>query len=339
MGADAAVPATPATAGWSNPVLGELMSHAQWSPTADDNARDESIPISFYKALVDSYLSNTDDATAKRNLGLLALTVGVSEWGITGIDERELPDPCNRHWASNSNAKQGKHVMSYDLGGIGISHVDSEELGHFVEFVAERFITHPTSLTEKAEFLKFADPGIYLHNRIQYDQIRASGLCDAAAINADLFGRAFNADEEHPRVSRENCLVWDNKKHMNPHSWQLFRTYMRIALRSQEGQEWIFNSWLDRNWNRSMNHTLAQGGTIDEALANARVRNSAPARAEAALARKANTDTGRVQREIDAYAQMNDGTTARRRFGFIMRSVNLYRFLTGQPLLTDVHSP
>lgn len=77
--------------------------------------------------------------------------------------------------------------------------------------------------------------------------------------------------------------------------------------------------------------------TIDEALANGRVRNSAGA--DAAFAKKASTDTERIQRQIDAYAQMNDGTTARRRFGFIVRSVNLYRFLAKQPLLNDVKRP
>ncbi|GJH29309.1 hypothetical protein [Caballeronia novacaledonica] len=66
--------------GWTNPVLGELKSHWQWSATADDNAREETVPISFYKGLIDAYLVNPND-TPKRNLGLLALTVGVNEWG------------------------------------------------------------------------------------------------------------------------------------------------------------------------------------------------------------------------------------------------------------------
>ncbi|MDR5750235.1 MULTISPECIES: hypothetical protein [unclassified Caballeronia] len=325
--------------GWTNPVLEELMSHAQWSTTADDNARDETIPISFYERIVEAYNTNPNDDKARRNLGLLALTVGVSEWGVSGVDEAQLPDSRNTKWSSNSNARQGKHVMSYDLGGIGISHLDSDELGHFIEFVAQNFVTDAARAADKTELLKLVDPANYLHKRIQYDQIRASGLCGSEPVTADLFNEPFNADKDHPGVSKENCSDWDNKKHMNPKTWQLFRTYMRMALRSQKGQEWIFNSWLDGNWTRSLNHTLAHGGSVEEALANARVRNSAPVRAEAALSMPSGDDTALIQREIDAYAQMNDGVTARRRYPFIMRSVNLYRFLDKKPLLTGVRRP
>ncbi len=329
--------------GWTNPVLGELMSHAQWSPTADDNARDETIPISFYKGLVAAYKARPNDDTTRRNLGLLALTVGVSEWGVSGVDERELPDPLEeKHtapWASNSNARQGKHVMSYDLGGIGISHLDSDELGHLIEFVAQNFIADAIRAADKTELMKLADPANYLRKRIQYDQVRASGLCGSEPVTVDLFNEPFNADKDHPGVSKENCNDWDNKKHMNGKTWQLFRTYMRMALRSQKGQEWIFNSWLDRNWTRSLNHTLAHDGSVEEALANARVRNSAPALAEAALGMPPGDDTALIQREIDAYARLNDAVTARRRYPFIMRSVNLYRFLDKKPLLTGVRRP
>ncbi|MFT4503161.1 hypothetical protein [Caballeronia sp. 15711] len=324
--------------GWTNPVLEELMSHAQWSTTADDNARDETIPIAFYKDLVEAYNANTNDDTARRNLGLLALTVGVSEWGVSGVDEAQLPDPRNTKWCSNSNARQGKHVMSYDLGGIGISHVDSSQLGHFIEFVAERFVTTPAHADDKAALLQLADSSSYRKNHIQYDQIRASGLCNAEHINEDLFGEPFKADAAHPGVSSENCENWDNKPHMSSQTWQLFRTYMRIALRTQAGQEWIFNSWLDDYWMRSLKKTLAAGGTVDEALVNARIRNSGPAYADRALSLMGGGDTACIQREIKAYEDMG-GSTAWRRFDFLMRSVNLYRFLAKQPLLTDVKRP
>lgn len=319
---------------WSNPALGELMQHAQWSRTADDNAANETVPSSFYNGLVQAYLKDPDSAEARRNLGLLALTVGVSEWGVSGDD---LPDdPRSDGWKSNSGPKQGKHVMSYDLGGIGISHVDAEELGRFVEFVAKGFIG---DASHRQRFLVFAKPASYRHSHIQFDQIRASGLCQMPTIHKDLMGEPF-AEAGHGGVSEKNCREWNNSQ-FDPSDWQLFRTYVRKALRTESGQEWIFNSWLDRNWMKSVEKVLSVRGSIDEALANARVRNSSPVLADQALAESQDIDTPtmRIQREIDAYAQMNNGETARRRFGFIMRSVNLYRHFAKEVVLTDVRRP
>ncbi|MBN3753694.1 hypothetical protein G3N95_12150 [Paraburkholderia sp. Tr-20389] len=319
---------------WTNPVLGELMRFAQWSRTADDNATNETVPSSFYKALVRAHLADPDDAVALRNLGLLALTVGVSEWGVSGDD---LPDdPRQDDWKSNSGPKQGKHVMSYDLGGVGISHVDSDELGRFIEFVAKRFIDQDA---HRERFLVLANPASYRHSRIQFDQIRASGLCQTPTLHEDLMGVPF-AENGHGGVSDKNCADWNNSQ-FGPADWQLFRTYVRKALRTESGQEWIFNSWLDRTWMKSVEKVLSTRGSIDQALANARVRNSSPVLADEALAESRDTDTPtkRIQREIDAYAKMNGGETARRRFGFIVRSINLYRHLANEAPLIGVRSP
>jgi hypothetical protein len=309
------------------------MRHSQWSKTADDNAENETVPSSFYKGLVQAYLAKPDDATAKRNLGLLALTVGVSEWGVSGAD---LPDdPRKKGWKSNSAARQGKHVMSYDLGGVGISHVDSDELGRFLKQVAAVFIKKEE---HRLRFLEFANPDLYQHKSIQFDQIRSSGLCQTPLIHEDLMGEAF-AEAGHGGVSAKNCADWNNEK-LNPRDWQLFRTYVRMALRSEHGQEWILNSWLDDNWLKSVSRELGAGGTIDEALANARVRNSSPKLADAALILPASTPAQRIQRELDSYAQMNKGETARRRCGFILRSVALYRHYANEVQITaDVKCP
>jgi hypothetical protein len=326
-------PTPPAEGAWANPTIGELMRHSQWSRTADDNAENESVPSSFYKGLVQAYLTKPDNATAKRNLGLLALTVGVSEWGVSDAD---LPDdPRKKGWKSNSTARQGKHVMSYDLGGVGISHVDSDELGRFVKEVAAVFIKDDE---HRKRFLEFANPDLYRHKSIQFDQLRSSGLCQTPHIHEDLMGEPF-AEDGHGGLSAKNCADWNNEK-FNPRDWQLFRTYIRMALRSEHGQEWILNSWLDDNWLKSVSRVLGAGGTIDEALANARVRNSSPKLADAALKITATSPAQRIQRELDSYAQMNNGDTARRRCGFILRPVALYRHYANEIQITgDIRCP
>jgi hypothetical protein len=150
-------------------------------------------------------------------------------------------------------------------------------------------------------------------------------------------GEAF-AEEGHPGVSEQNCSDWNNKE-FSPEDWQLFRTYIRMALRTEKGQEWIINGWLAKNWTKSVTRVLGAGGTIDEALANARVRNSSPKLANDALEIRATTPVERIQREIDAYTRMNNGITAHRRCGFILRSVALYRHYANEPQISGIRCP
>lgn len=317
-----------------NPAVSELlqMQDAKWSAIADDDAANETVPITFFKKLIDAHLLNPADETARRNVGLIALLVGVSEWGVSG---EGLPDdPAHRNWKSNSGPTQGKHLMSYDMGGIGISHADSAELGRFIGFVVENFVKPE----HKTRYLRFADAKLYNHNAIMYDQIRSSGLCIDRhnRISVDLDDKPF-AETGHLGPSGDQCQSWKNAN-FTVQDWQLFRHYMRIALRTAEGQQWLIGSWLDHTWAASLKTVLGAGGTIDEAIANARVRNSFPAAAEKAVQKPGTTPTQRIQREIDAYTD-HKRTTSARRCVYIWRSVALFRHLAGEPVLGAITCP
>jgi hypothetical protein len=321
---------------WYNPAIGELMQIAGWSPAADDDVSGKTVPSTFFSKLVQAHIANPGDATARRNVGLIALLVGVAEWGVSG--DNVPPDPQGTHWESNSGPKQGKHLMSYDLGGIGISHVDSAELGKFVQYVALEFIV---DAEQRKRYLRFADASLYrvvppaISHDIMYNQIRASGVCVPTRITKDLNGNDF-AEDGHGGAEKY-CSDWKNPN-FSVEDWQLFRHYARVALRTSEGQEWVLDSWLDHNWTPSVEAVLASGGSIDEALANARVRSSFPVAAKHALQKRATSDTERIQREIDAYEQ-HKHTTAECRSGFILRSVALYRKYAGLPQLTGIKCP
>jgi hypothetical protein len=246
-------------------------------------------------------------------------------------------DPNGTAWKANTGADLGKHLMSYDIGGVGISHIDSEELGKFVRFVAGEFVQDPE---QKKRFLRFADRENYKTSvgskpSIKFDQIRAAGVCAAVRVHTDLSGEPFA--ENHPKADQKYCLGNANPN-FTVQDWQLFRTYVRMALRSETGQEWVINSWLDNNWAKSISLVLKSGGTPDEAMANARVRNSWPDLADRAVHRPANTPAGMIQRELDSYAFRNNGATAHRRCPFILRSVALYRAYANEVQVTEMVS-
>jgi hypothetical protein len=71
-------------------------------------------------------------------------------------------------------------------------------------------------------------------------------------------------------------------------------------------------------------------GAAEEMLVNARIRNSSPKVATEAIKRRLPLPgvAGRVQRQIDGYADWSR-KTARRRWRIMMRPVVLYRHLSG----------
>jgi len=72
-------------------------------------------------------------------------------------------------------------------------------------------------------------------------------------------------------------------------------------------------------------------------MVNVRIRNSAPKAANEAIKRHppAPGVAGRVQRQIDGYAEWKL-KTARRRWRIMMRPVVLYRYFSGLPQLIGI---
>jgi len=308
-----------------------LVAGGQWSVTADDNASKETLDSGLIRRMVAAYRSNPADPDALFGMGLLALTVGVAEWGVAPSES--LPaDPAGLAWKSVAGPHTGKHLMSYSEGGIGISHVDGDEMLDFIRHVADSE-TVPAAF--KAPLLHLADPRLYRKgkNLGYYDQLRAAGVCSTQETSTDLLGEPFRlgrlqADKEYCSHYRNTALTFDD--------WRAFCTWMRAALRQEHEQTWLIEKWVVRYWKPSLSEQFVPPGegAIEEALVNVRVRNSSPAIANKAHEREASTTDGRVQRQLDAYGAFKF-STLQRRCGLMLRPVALYRHFTDQ---SQVHA-
>jgi hypothetical protein len=305
----------------------QILERGGWSPAADDNVSGETLKADFVKALMLDYRQHPEDRTAQLGLGLLALTLGVAQWGIddpTGLP----PDPANSDWSAQTSANSGKHLMSYGVGGVGIAHMDQGDLIAFMDYVLQSGLV---PAEHRAAFARLTDPALYPNAQGGvYGQLRASGVCAPLAINVDLEGVAFKHFDNSHNVGYCN-------KYKNPAltslDWQTFRTWIRAALRTKEGQYWLFGSWLSKYWDKSLAVVPPGEGAAEELLINARIRNSLPACADRAVQAPAEDAEGRVRRELEEYEKCAPSAYERRR-DLMLRSVVLYRHFTGAAPLT-----
>lgn len=305
----------------------DYLAAGAWSSTADDNIVDETISASSVERIVTAYNQNPQGLQPQRGLGLLSLMLGVAEWGVAGT---ALPaDPAGKDWRSDTGEDSGKHLMSYAVGGVGISHADVGDLEEFVRWVADSAVV-PTD--RKAALLHLAEI-TYSKSGILYDEVRAAGRCGDPA-DTDLLGEAFH----HFRgpAGDAYCNRYKNDA-LTEADWQVFRTWMRAALRTEDAQAYLLRLWFEQYWKPTLDQVPDGEGAPEEMLVNARIRNSAPAVAKKAVLRDLPLEgtAGRVQREIDAYADWKL-STARRRWKIMMRPVVLYRHFSGLPQLTGV---
>ncbi|KQQ23518.1 hypothetical protein ASF53_04020 [Methylobacterium sp. Leaf123] len=301
----------------------------RWSETADDNLADETISADFVRDLVETYNRAPEVHEAASGLGSLALMLGVAEWGVKGDG---LPDdPARKSWRSDTGEDSGKHLMSYAVGGVGISHADVGDLEEFVEWIAASRIVPDD---RKSALLRLAKVA-YRKEGILYDELRAAGLCDQAPADHDLLGEPF----QHLRgpVGTRYCKDYENGA-LKPDDWLTFRTWVRAALRTREAQAYLLDLWMRDYWQPTLAQVPAGEGAAEEMLINVRIRNSAPSVAKKA-ARSSPVEAGaagRVQHQIDAYAHWKL-KTARRRWEIMMRPVVLYRHFSGLDPLKGIH--
>lgn len=63
-----------------------FLEAGRWSATADDNTAGEKVTADAVRKIVQAYNADPAELMARRGLGLLALMLGVAEWGVDGHD-------------------------------------------------------------------------------------------------------------------------------------------------------------------------------------------------------------------------------------------------------------
>jgi hypothetical protein len=316
---------------WSNDVFEQYLAAGKWSVSADDNEAGETLPLPLVETIIRKYCETPTDRDALENIGILALTVGAANWGIS--DPEQLPpDPNKKSWASTTGADAGKHVMSYAIGGVGISHGDVGDLREFLHRLAQR---PGLPSDQKAGLVRLADVHYKKKNVVVYDELRAAGVCSTQVFDSDLNGAKF---EHRPQsASKSYCQARHNAS-LGPSDWRLFRTVVRDALRSKEDQAWLLAFWMNHYWNDSLAQVKPGAGYIEEVIVNSRIRNSTPVVANKAIAPAGTSPEKRVDIELKAYGDWNPATLKRRR-GTMLRPVVLYQALSAKLKKAGVSCP
>ncbi|MEA2943098.1 MAG: hypothetical protein QOD09_3627 [Bradyrhizobium sp.] len=317
---------------WSNDVFEQYLAAGKWSVSADDNEAGETLPLALVETIVRRYCETPTDRDALENIGILALTVGAANWGIS--DPAQLPpDPNKKSWASTTGADAGKHVMSYAIGGVGISHADVGDLREFLHRLAQRL---GLPADQKVGLVRLADTVHYKKkNVVVYDELRAAGVCSMQTFDSDLNGVKF---EHRPQsASKSYCQARYNAS-LGPSDWRLFRTVVRDALRLKEDQAWLLAFWMNHYWNDSLTQVKPGAGYIEEVIVNSRIRNSTPLVANKAVAPTETSPAKRVEIELKAYGDWNPATLERRR-GTMLRPVVLYQALSEKLKKAGVSCP
>lgn len=298
--------------------LDAFLSQGGWRPDADDTPGATQLKADFVKKLVDAYVSNPADPKAVSALGLLTLSQSVAEWGVEPANG--LPaDPAGKGWRGVGGG-DGKRLMSYSKGGIGVAHADS---GLLADFYRHLQATKGNAIPEAARF--------YALRGVNFDVLYANGgHCrkPSTVITSDLDGKPFGY-KEYGYAGDGYCKTYNNEK-TNETDWRIFRHDMRLVLREKETQAWLIDSWLSRYWWPSYQKVAAESeGTITDVLVNARIRNSSPATADCALAR-ARDSADRVEAQLGAYASSTCKGNPRHkeRWPYMKRAVTLETFFS-----------
>jgi hypothetical protein len=316
---------------WSDDTFEEYLAAGKWSVTADDNQSGETLPYATVERIVRRYCEAPGNADARENVGILAIAVGAANWGVSN-PEKLPPDPNKESWKSTTGADAGKHVMSYAIGGVGISHGDVGDLQDFLRRLAQK---DNLPAGEKAGLMKLADGVRYRKPGVVYDEVRAAGVCSPTKFDTDLKGSAF---EHLPQsAKRVYCAVRKNSA-LGAADWRLFRSAVRDALRSKEEQSWLLKYWLRKYWDVSLAKVAPGPGFIEEAIVNARIRNSSPVWANRAIAGASATPQQRIDRELKVY-RTRDRETADRRRGTMLRPVVLYQGISADLKRAGINCP
>jgi uncharacterized protein YgiM (DUF1202 family) len=291
----------------SDKVLNEFLAIGKWSTIAEDNIAGEMFTQSFFKEIYDNWVADPNKQENTNAIGLFSLGLSISGWGIS--DTNGLPDDADdRGWKGTSSTSTGKHLMSYAKGGVGIPHADSS----FLQKIIEEIKTNHKDIAPK--FDQF-----YALKGTNFDKLYANGghcTSPVSTIMTDLEGNAFG-HTKFGNAGSSYCATY-NTKATTVEDWQVFRHWIRAALRTKAMQSFILDYWIGHYWQPSYEKTMAAGGSISEALINTRIRNSGSVKANANIGKS-------ISDQLKDYGKD-------RRWGVMLRSANMWEANAGLPI-------
>lgn len=123
----------------SSYVINQILNAGGWTENADDTIYNEKLP---WFLVVDM---------AEENPGLISLFFAVAEWGIDN-PPMDLNDPENRNWVGTRSISDGKHLMSYKYGKLGIAHY----VGSHIDSISELYGSPSNTSTDSPEWKNWA---------------------------------------------------------------------------------------------------------------------------------------------------------------------------------------
>lgn len=302
--------------GLPDTVLNGFLASGEWNDQAEDIISGERLDSNYIHSLVSNYEDDITNIEAVKALGLLVLAEAVAGWGVSWENEG-LNDPANKSWKGPSSVQSGKHLMSYAKGGVGIPHADTSFLIELFEYLKEH---HSNLASEEKRFFQLKG--------INFDVLYANGgHCNkpGSVIYTDLNGKEFG-HERFGYAGDDYCNKYKPRASTNEKDWQIFRHWIREALRKRDVQKWIIERWIRKYWIPSYNKVVLESGrNITEAFINARIRNSSPVTANCAI-EYAKNEADPVAAQLKAYTLKKCKGQERhnRRFGVMKRPVVLY---------------
>jgi hypothetical protein len=266
-----------------------ILTEGKWSEGADDNIAEEQLSESFVRGLVQLHARSPTDPNALAELGVLVLTLSIGEWGIKW-DDKPPSDPVGSGWKGPKTIANGKHLMSYSIGGIGLPHLDA---AHGEDFLKELYRDLPAAKPDLEPLVK----------GFKFDSVRAQGgVCSGKVLMQDLDGRPF----EHSLPlygGRDYCQRFNPGNRTDMRRWQVLRHWCRVGLRMRQIQRWILTKWINSYWVKAYNAVSANGGTLDDCFVISRIWNSSSESGQhaAAMLRGSSDDALRLQRILDFY--------------------------------------
>lgn len=285
--------------------------------------------LDLIKSLIEAYRSAPQDPTAIANLSLIPLGLAIAEWGV--FPTGDLPkDPAKKDWSAVEGTGDGKHLMSYSKGGIGIMHLDSGKLARLMDYIEENNLEVVPN-EYKSQF--------YSLKGVNYDKLYAAGghcTKPISEIRTDLSGSPF-LHTYNVRYAGDNYCR-DHLKpalKLTPKDWQIFRHGMREALRHEDIQFRIIREFANTTWASAYRLVVLEGGhDVSEAFVIARIWNSS-----ASLARCVFAEAGRIEGkearmkiELNSYAangptRCKGSARMRERWPYMRRAVEVYDHL------------
>lgn len=321
--AQSPVPASAPILGPSEEAMRAFLRQGRWNPTADDNISGEILDTDFVKAVVETYQANSKDPIAIANLSLIPLALAVAEWGMTPTIN--LPaDPVKKNWAPVESTGDGKHLMSYSKGGIGVMHQDSSGLALLMGYIE---INHPDVVPNANKNAFFQLKGI------NFDKLYAAGghcTKPLTEIKTDLDGVDFQHTSHLKYAGVDYCSRYLKPElNLGPKEWQIYRHGMREALRREDVQFRVMRDFANKEWASAYQRVVVKGKRdVREAFIIARIENSSPVLAKCAFnsAQGAGSTNARIQKQLVAYAAGCKGSKVRmkERWPYMQRAVIAY---------------